>query len=198
METRLTKIQKFKMSLWIIGFIFFIVMSTLAVSFGIVLSRTKKIDLNSVITNTKLGFIDNNEPNTIINKVFELNPNAKDLSLKVDEFQIKDDYAIVYALNSNYSKNVKVSFELAIDLATLLEENPFLPVDKWNENNSDIDILKIIDEMYGEQLKDENGEKLPLEVIDKNINAKTVTIKTTKEGYFGKIVFYFLEKPSNN
>ncbi|QHX35816.1 hypothetical protein STIUS_v1c02620 [Spiroplasma sp. TIUS-1] len=138
--------------------------------------------LNSIITETNLGWVDDNEDLTILNSVESLNPKANDVSLKVKS---KDkNSAIIVSPEVNYVGDVDVVFQQKTDINDLVE-NPIIDGNKIPEEYTLEEIIEII--------KSQNNSLNPLDLIIENFNPGEkiqFIVTTSTKGYKGKATFF--------
>ncbi|QHX35817.1 hypothetical protein STIUS_v1c02630 [Spiroplasma sp. TIUS-1] len=141
--------------------------------------------LNSIITETNLGWVDDNEDLTILNSVESLNPKANDVSLKVKS---KDkNSAIIVSPEVNYVGDVDVVFQQKTDINDLVE-NPIIDGNKIPEEYTLEEIIEII--------KSQNNSLNPLDLIIENFNPGEkiqFIVTTSTKGYKGKATFFITE-----
>ncbi|QHX35821.1 hypothetical protein STIUS_v1c02670 [Spiroplasma sp. TIUS-1] len=146
--------------------------------------------LNTVITETELGWIDDNEDLKILSSVESLNSKANGVALKVKEKN--ETTASIFSTDLNYVGNVDVKFEQRQDINTLLSESPIIIGDE---------ILGLEVEEIIEKIKDENPKLKELELlIEDFVPGEKIkfVVTTSTEGYTGKITFFITKISLSN
>ncbi|QHX35819.1 hypothetical protein STIUS_v1c02650 [Spiroplasma sp. TIUS-1] len=152
--------------------------------------RSTSTHLNTVITETELGWIDDNEDLKILNSVESLNSKANGVALKVKEKN--ETTASIFSTDLNYVGNVDVKFEQRQDINTLLSEAPIIIGDE---------ILGLEVEEIIEKIKDENPKLKELELlIEDFVPGEKIkfVVTTSTEGYTGKITFFITKISLSN
>ncbi|QHX35820.1 hypothetical protein STIUS_v1c02660 [Spiroplasma sp. TIUS-1] len=152
--------------------------------------RSTSTHLNTVITETELGWIDDNEDLKILSSVESLNSKANGVALKVKEKN--ETTASIFSTDLNYVGNVDVKFEQRQDINTLLSETPIIIGDE---------ILGLEVEEIIEKIKDENPKLKELELlIEDFVPGEKIkfVVTTSTEGYTGKITFFITKISLSN
>ncbi|WP_339024106.1 ETX/MTX2 family pore-forming toxin [Spiroplasma endosymbiont of Agriotes lineatus] len=144
-------------------------------------------DLNHIITNTNLGWLNNNNKHTILDAVKKVNPNL-DIN-KVGISNITATYANINGYNSNKYRNYKkVSFTVKPDLKNIIRNKSLHNLN----NNSDIAILNELNYL------NPNLDISQLEVKEKSNIFATIRAKIDSDKYFGeKKIYYSINNQMN-